>query len=299
MKRPGLIRSSLSTCVAAAFLASCAGSPYPTASIAPQLLVPRNATSGDLLYVAASTETYAYVYVFSYPVGKLIQKIAKQINGLCSDKQGDVFMTQSYDSSSTIFEYAHGGRKPIATLPDPYGGASGCAVDPATGNLAVGNGGTVVVYQHAAGKPKAHRIWFGPDYLAYDDTGRLFALSSSRGAFAELDKTGLFKRVVLSLRVGSPGVGVQWDGQHVVLGARRPDGHGFLRQYTIQGFKAQAVGTTYLLSRAAAFIVDGSTLIAPDGNNSVNFFAYPAGGQPTQTISGIPGPYSVTLSVAP
>ena len=43
------------------------------------------------------------------------------------------------DGASQMVEYAHGGTSSIATLGDPSEYPEGCAVDPATGNLAVAN----------------------------------------------------------------------------------------------------------------------------------------------------------------
>jgi len=61
--------------------------------------------------------------------------------GLCVDAQGNVFVPTWQGESGTrgyVYEFAHGGSTPIATLSDP-GGAFGCSVDLTTGNLAVTN----------------------------------------------------------------------------------------------------------------------------------------------------------------
>ncbi|HET6275347.1 MAG TPA: hypothetical protein VFE16_05330 [Candidatus Cybelea sp.] len=258
------------------------------------------ATAGDLLYVTGNTGTFAYVYMLSYPAGKVVGKIDKQIAGLCSDAQGNVYMTQSYHSTSTIFEYAHGAKKPKATLVDPYNGASGCAVDRTTGNLAVANqeGNTVVVYAHARGKPKRYYIWFAPDFVAYNPKGELFVTGGgSPAGFAEL-LSGQFRRVSMTKRIEFT-MGVQWDGTYMALGeASGTYSDGLIRQYTIVKHKAIWQSGTKLGTFAYSFFIEGSTVVVADGYR-VYFFAYPAGGEPTKTIGNLASPYALTVSLAP
>lgn len=260
----------------------------------------RPATAGDLLYVSGDTGTFAYVYMLSYPAGKIVGKIDKQITGLCSDAQGNVYMTQSFHSTSTIFEYAHGAKKPKATLADPYNGAAGCAVDGTTGDLAVANedGGTVVVYPHARGKPKRYYIWFAPDFVAYNPKGELFVTGGgSPAGFADL-VNGQFQHVTMKKHI-EWAMGVQWDGTYMALGnASGTYTDGSIRQYKIADHKAILEGGTYLSTGAGSFYIDGSTVVVTDGYR-LYFFAYPAGGEPTKTINSLATPNAVTLSVAP
>jgi hypothetical protein len=298
-------RSRFAVCIgmATALLAGCGGSQPPIGApgAIPQTAARGHseAQKGDLLYVTSSTGTYAYVYMFSYPQGKLVGKIAKQITGLCSDSRGNVYMTQSYHSTSTIFEYAHAGKKPIATLSDPYNGAYGCAIDPTTGNLAVANaeGSTIVIYQHARGKPKRYYIWFGPYDVAYDPKGHLYALGGRGTQFALLDN-GQFRRVTLDKHV-EYSIGAQWDGKYMALGnAGGYSSKGVIRQYTITGHSGVEEGVMPFDQEAEHFYIDGSTIVLSDGGgDKIYFLAYPAGGNPTKTISGIATPGSVTVSV--
>jgi WD40 repeat protein len=208
---------ALSTCTAILLLTGCGGSPLLSESVSDSSWALPKAQTSDLLYVTSYTGTFYWVYMFSYPAGKLVGKIAKEISGLCSDNHGNVYMTQSFDSTSTIFKYAHGGRKPIATLADPYNGASACAVDPVTGDLAVANsdGGTVAVYSHAHGKPKRYYTSFAPRYVAYAPKGELFAFGG-RGSLAELINSQ-FEHVTQTNHIDSP-LGMQWDGKYLTLG---------------------------------------------------------------------------------
>jgi WD40 repeat protein len=305
MRRSFISRYVFNLGVLAALLAGCKGPQPPIEAPAPMSFTHPHgigpAQKRDLLYVSGSTGSFAYVYLFSYPQGKLVGKIAKQITGLCSDSHGNVYMTQSYDSTSTIFEYAHDAKKPLATLSDPYNGAHGCAVDPITGNLAVANsdGETVVVYEHARGKPKTYYIWFGPQYVAYDPKGHLYALGGTGKEFALLSG-GLFRRVRLGKPVGDT-TGAQWDGEYMALGGET--GYYYYRgrvdRYAISGRKGVPEGITNFSTGAVSFYIDASTVITTDGYGKLNFFAYPGGGSPTKTISGFNNLRSITVSVAP
>jgi hypothetical protein len=117
-----------------------------------------DAKKQDLLYISDVSDNEVTVY--SYPSGKLEGTLTgfEVPTGLCSDKAGDVFVTDF--EASEILEYAHGGTTPIATLSDPGQWPSGCSVDPMTGNLAVSNDetpsvgeGNLAIYAHA----RAHR----------------------------------------------------------------------------------------------------------------------------------------------
>jgi len=88
------------------------------------------AKNEDLLYI---TNVYT-VTVYSYPGGKHVgtPKHFYRPESECADKNGDVFI-----ADGAIYEYAHGGKKPIETLDPAPLSAQGCASDPTTGNLAV------------------------------------------------------------------------------------------------------------------------------------------------------------------
>jgi hypothetical protein len=302
MNRPIVLHYVFSLGATLAFLSGCGGSPVPPGAPGDisqtQSQITHSAQSKELLYVTSTTETVAYVYMFSYPEGKLVGKILKQINGLCPDSSGNVYMTQTYLTTSTIFEYAHGGKKPIATMDDPYSGAGACAVDSSTGNLAVANdeSSTIAIYQHARGKPKGYYLWFAPVGVAYDPQGHLYAVGG-RGACAVLDG-GRFRRVTLSRHVEDP-MGVQWDGASIAIGNEGETyTNSSIRRYTITGRKGVEDGYVKFTANADYFYVEGSTvLLSAGGYDDLFFVPYPAGGNPTKTLS-INTPGSVTVSVA-
>jgi hypothetical protein len=58
---------------------------------------------------------------------------------MCPDERGYVFVVDT--GYQKLFEYAHGGMKRLATLESPTKDPVGCAIDPGTGNLALGSEG--------------------------------------------------------------------------------------------------------------------------------------------------------------
>lgn len=164
-------RCVLGICAATVILAGCSGSASPITApgTMPQSLAsgPRaahgrswmlpEATSEDLMYVSNGNGT---VTVYSYPQGNMVGTLLgfDIPMGECADAAGDVFITV-YDLAK-IFEYAHGGTKPMAKLSGTEYPSS-CSVDPTSGNLAVDTtafGGPVSIYAHAKGSPKIYDI---------------------------------------------------------------------------------------------------------------------------------------------
>jgi hypothetical protein len=111
--------------------------------------------------------------------------------GMCTDTAGDVWIPDYY--SRTMYEYAHGGSAPIATITAKAGYPYACAFDNATGNLAVSyehpnghyrNYAEVVVYASGSkiGAPYAPKTGFYRAYfLTYDDRGNLYATGNACG----------------------------------------------------------------------------------------------------------------------
>jgi len=70
---------------------------------------------------------------------------------------------------------------------------------------------------------------------------------------------------------------------------------------TVSGSTGSVVGTTQLSGSCdiLQFAVSGSSVIAPDNClNSAGFYAYPAGGAPTKTLTGFQYPVGAAVSVA-
>jgi hypothetical protein len=312
---------ALSFGAALGILAGCGGSQSPVAAPAvvpagvarslyaeQSVLAPEN-MQGALLYVGGNNNQ---VTVYSYPDGKLVATLKNPHfslpSGECVDKAGDVFITNL--GTAQIFEYAHGGKTPIATLKAAAKNPSGCSVDLNNGNLAVttqgsGSGGNVAIYAHARGTPKTYTdpSLYEYFYCGYDNAGNLFVEGLTPTTFtfqlAELPNgKSKFTNISLNQSIGYPG-GVQWDGKYVVVGDAYVSN---LYEFAISGTTGTLQSTTNLkgANDVQQFWIHGHAVIAADhGDSQVTFYRYRAGGNPTKTITqGIEFPDGLTLSVA-
>jgi len=307
---------ALTSCAAAAFLAGCSGSPSMNlaAGTMPQARMKGATQSQDLLYVQGQ----ASVSILTYPGGAKIGTLGLiTTQGYCTDAAGDVFIAQidSSNASSTIYEYASGGTTPIATLSDP-GSAFGCAVDPATGNLAVTNyadhnnrfdNGDLAIYQSATGTPA---IYYNSSftrymYCSYDDKGNLYATAD---AGEQPNLVGLARGSSsiepITMRQGFSGdsvfyPSVAWDGKYITVSSVSKLGHGHTGQsrfaiyrVKIKGRNAKVVGATILHvgfrnQHLGQVWIRGGTLLAPYQHDGqwIGVWPYPKGGKPTSSIS--------------
>ncbi|MGC2651675.1 MAG: hypothetical protein WA304_12820 [Candidatus Cybelea sp.] len=271
------------------------------------------AKSEDLIYVS---NVYT-ITVYSYPKGKLVGTLDNFYKpyGECVDTKGNVWITDS--SFGRIYEYAHGGTKPIQTLKDPEYVPYGCAVDPTTGDLAVANysdasarQGDLAVYHKAKGTPKSYigyEFYYYYD-CGYDAKGNLYLDGlndyGENFEFGERAKGGgEIKDILLPNGVRAPG-GIEWDGQYVAVGDNAGEA---IYQYTFSSGKATLEGSTTLTGagNVGQFGIVGSTVVTPnqffsESGSGVLYYPYPAGGAPTQTITkGVFYPFSAVISPAP
>jgi hypothetical protein len=82
-------------------------------------------------------------------------------------------------------------------------------------------------------------------------------------------------------------------GSHIAIGDQ---GNAVI--YQTRG--AKIVGSTLLKSSSdvVGYFIDGGTVIYPDaGNESVEFYNYPAGGAPTGSITGFDEPLAAVVSM--
>ena len=185
----------------------------------------------DLLYISdGNGEVTVYTYWQKTLVGELTG--FTQPTGECVDKTGDVFIADY--GAQKVIEYAHAGKKPIATIDDSPYAPYACSVDLATGALAVANEaggssqGNIAVYANAKATPKLYSVKNIPNFqaCAFDNGGNLLASNDQAGSryanFAWLPKGG---SKLLDVTLPGPekawawdGVdGIQWDGRYFVI----------------------------------------------------------------------------------
>jgi hypothetical protein len=321
MKVLELSRCALCVSIAAAMLAGCGGLQPPIGAQGAMPQSSANAThaahggswmlpealSDDLLYVGGNNGAVA---VYSYPKGRLLGTLTgfNLPGGECVDHTGDVFITDL--ALSEIFEYAHGGKTPIQVLQSAAPDPAGCAIDPTTGNLAVtslgrGLAGNVAIFPHASGAPTTYTDpnFYEYYFCGYDPSGNLYVdgqAGSGPFVLAELPKGGsTLKNLKLNQQVGWPG-GVQWHGRYLAVGDQAKSA---IYQFAVSGSHGALKGTTLLndTSDVIQFWIEGHRVIGGDHPSSqVHYWDYPAGGNPTKTITrGVGGPDGMTVSLAP
>lgn len=323
-------RYTVSSCAAVVLLAGCGGAQPPIhadralpqgpavagqASHGKSWMLPE-AKSEDLLYVSGSQPDGDDISVFSYPRGKLVGRLKVTdytVFGLCADSKGNVFVTTDGNLSSGInsevYEYAHGGTQPIASLSDP-GFGNDCAVDPTTGNLAVANWdgslgsldhGSVAIYQGAEGTATVYYdpniYWY--EWCVYDTSGNLYVDGRNEGGgypLAELPRgSGSFLNITLSESFLAESL--EWDaGDLVIAGWQWKPRQATEMLYRVQlsGTEGTVVGTTTIRTHtkprkrrddAGQYTLQGSRLIGPGFNDpEVHFWRFPEGGWPSKSL---------------
>jgi hypothetical protein len=173
-----------------------------------------------------------------------------------------------------------------------------CAVDPVTGNLAVTtDNGDVGIFQHAQGAPAyfyyngVYNTW----YCTYDGSGNLFVGGSDYSAgFALLELPyGASRMNLINVPAEvSPRLGMQWDGQYLVLEAEQYFHSVALLRVTVSGSQATVVGRIKLAGPPNAigtefWLGDGDVVAPNDGNTGVGFWKYPGGGKATKNLKSL------------
>ncbi|MGA8533988.1 MAG: hypothetical protein WB615_07770 [Candidatus Tumulicola sp.] len=198
-------RAALAAVAALAILAGCGGGSQPlspvaanasaiTFNAAPALhpnrgkswMLPGAQKQPSLLYISNSGTADVTVYTYLNGSGLLLVGTLTGFSlptGMCTDRAGHIWIPDY--SAGKIYEYAHGGTSPIATITQQNGRPYDCAIDSSTGNLAVANQlpngrysyGNVKVYPKGS---KRGTTYFPPygfrsvDFLAYDNKSNLF-----------------------------------------------------------------------------------------------------------------------------
>ncbi len=256
------------------------------------------AKTSTLVYVTDSDLVYAYAYPSGILEGTIyLSNGGGYVNHLCSDDQGDVWVTDGFRGSSwsdgLVLKYKHGGTKPIETLSDNQFPVA-CAVDESTGDLAVVgqpnpaknyNGGAAI-YPGGQGKPTYYRVSGGPISCTYDSSSDLFVVVSPASKYRALiwlkkGRSG-FKSFLLHPEV-TP-YGVRWDGTDLALAV----GNSTIDRFEINGGAGKEVSKTVLDGKLSDWWIANNKVFGTYGD-SFAAWHYPKGGEQIKDIEGPSG----------
>ena len=246
------------------------------------------ATSQDLLYLVGLRGIFFYSYD---PDLKRVGEInIAHAGGLCVDMQNNVWVADT--TRSRMVEYAHGGTTPIATLTDSNAVPYACAVDPATGDLAVvravGQVADVAVYTNGQGTPKIYRdpnipviyslTYAGGSNLLIDGIQDLRAppyfLDLLPSGGSEFQQVGTYKRLIDQ---------IQSDGKDVLASTNSN------LIYRLYDYKMEPPAISisagycfkYFVFRTSVFVNHRKRAICDE----VQIYKYPNGGSPQRTLT--------------
>ncbi len=276
------------------------------------------AKSSALLYVSdlGTFDVNVYAFPSLKPAGKLTGFDEPQ--GECGDAKGNVWITST--GNETVYKYAHGATQPSALRSDPIGFPIGCAVDPASGDLAIVNfedfsgGGSVLVYKHARGAPAAYSNPKGLSsyFAAYDGKGDLYVSGTAKKTRTYLlsvlphDRTAMSSVAISGGRLYFPGT-VAWHGSTLVLGDQKckKKASSCFYELHVSGTTAKIAGTTGLTGAcdvAQAWVgkaqMAGGDYRYCGGPSSADIWRFPSGGDPTAKMGGLQIPVGAEVSAA-
>ncbi|HEY2554905.1 MAG TPA: hypothetical protein VGI15_06625 [Candidatus Cybelea sp.] len=276
-------------------------------------------SSGDLLYVGAKREGTIYSYPDGSPIGTF--STSATIHGMCSDAKGNVFVVAGKNGAKPsaagyVYEFAHGGTTPVATLNLPTREIPvSCSSDAGSGDLAVTSYDTrnfapmIEVYAGASGTPATFtsRALGANPQAGYDADGNLFATSGGNLGVELVKGSAQLAKITFDQTLG--GVDhVQWDGAHFALQSFQNSQHNKERLFEhiyrlkISGSQATILGSSNFKNWHAGepgqSWIDRDTLVATPGS-SIAFWKYPAGGQAYLVLHPSRASKAVTISRAP
>jgi hypothetical protein len=302
MKAFRFARRALSIGAVATLMAACGGSQLPSGApgtTSQSAMVP--ARDSNMLYFSAFGAPNITIYGYTYPQWKLVRSFGEFLGlvNLCSDRAGDLFAT----NLGSVGMYSHDGKY-VQTLSDGFW-ATGCAADPATGDLAVINessrherGASVSIFEKLHPPTKtfydSQVAYFRS--LSYDDRGDLFLDGLTRThapAFAVLPRgSKTLTDVTVRPKIERPAT-IAWDGSHFAV---QPQFRNVVDRVEVSGSRGRVVGTTTLETCAPSdFFIVGGRLTADC--RSIDIFDYPAGGKPIAVLKAArPDILSIALS---
>ncbi|MBV9027263.1 MAG: hypothetical protein JO311_01485 [Candidatus Eremiobacteraeota bacterium] len=265
---------------------------------------------GELLYVSDTNN--GVVRIYTYPQLTVVGALrVRDPEGICVDDRARTIWVVS-TVYSEIVEFARGGTAPIKTLKDGTEYPDACAVDPASGDLAVANyndqgtdPGSISIYRKSEGKAQLYsdftKIYYVA-FLTYDSKGNLFAdgagLTHPHFRLVELPRgASAFKEIRLTgARIESPG-GLVYDKGGLAIGDQK-------RSVIFQAAHGKIVGHTPLGGACYVnqFVVtDGHVIVGntcgPVNNpvGSALIYDYPRGGAPIQELTGFAVAWGIAI----
>jgi hypothetical protein len=251
---------------------------------------------------------------FTYPAGRYLGQITgvSEPRGLCSDAKGNVWVTDA--ANSTLDKYSHNGRL-LGTLNDPGFEPYSCAVDPASGDLAVANilsdsngPGNLAIFTHASGQPA---FYTGGDlnfvfYVAYAPSGGTAYVDGLNASevfrYASFAK-GMFRGIMIrGAMVNFPGP-LAWsnigstvdvaDQQSTPPTIYRVSPSGRLKGSTVLQCSNQSG-----LCDLEATVIEGRRVLVDTVGPGVEGFKYPQGGSAVTTIGAqqLSQPFGLAIS---
>jgi hypothetical protein len=306
-----LILTSLFLSAASAATA-CASGPIPIQAPATAAPFQRNSRLGDnLLYVTDPVAGGTFVFTYRPKRIRFVEflSVPDAPVGECISRSGNIYIA---GNRYLLFEYEPGGTGPIAMLSDQEGYIEGCAVDPATGSIAIlswsqkSSTTELALYRNIHAKPKYYSTGIHVmSYAAYDDSGDLFIdgipfSGSSEFMLQELPKgASSAETISVDQTINWPG-GLQWHQKRLYVGDLY---NSIVYEFTVSGSSAQKVGSIALdgSQEVQQFTLRNGTLINPtftregSGPGYVDFYRYPSGGEPYHTISRFATPNAVIV----
>jgi hypothetical protein len=277
------------------------------------------AQQSNLLYVSNYRAGEVRIYSYDDGIGgKLLGTLhVAKPGGLCTDHTGNVYVPSYLDR--TTYEYARGGTIPIRTISQSGGNPYACAVDPATGTVAITdehrNGpfksfATVLVYAEGR-RPKQYKNFAQTFFAAYDNRSNLFVDASicknsrcddgkppqlyelSKGAFA-------FVQLKLQGATLAHPTGMQWVNPTLLV-TDNGSSSGTSQAYKVfvRGRKATVVATLPLANTARAFgtFVRAGFVIVPDElGDIVRIYHLSDGTLYSSFTNGISKPFAAVVS---
>jgi hypothetical protein len=319
-----LVRRGSAGALLAAVLSGCSGPSQiaPTQNFAvASVMSPAASKDSSLLYVSNASN----VTVYNYENGGGIILVGTLTGftspgGMCTDAAGDVWITDY--NSRNVYEYAHGGSSPIGTITQKLGYPYSCAVDNATGNLAVSywhpnghfrNYAEVVIYPHGAqpGSSYGPKTGFYRAYfLAYDSQSNLYTTGTAcgysgcyRASYIDLFKLArgqsTFKLIQGPARQSAPSA-IAWVNPFFLIGSGKSgDGGAQALKVLVTGGRSTVIGK---LSFAQTFLTYGfsrraNLVIVPDyAANAVQIYRLSDGSLISSFTQGLDQPFSTVVS---